>query len=84
MNGKLIHQTEKYLYIDILGKTMRLRSDDVIALSLIPEHERSGLLELAEKVGPHTLATSSNQAKTKVEIEPASVPQNVLLQAATK
>lgn len=60
LNGYLIHQTDHFLYIDVLGKTMRLRSDDIIAMVVTPEKERNGLIELAAKITANSASSHSN------------------------
>lgn len=36
LNGQLVHQTEKYLYVNIADKTVRLRADDIAVIVLKP------------------------------------------------
>lgn len=49
LSGKLVYQTEKYIYVDIAGKTARFRAVDVVALVVSPEQERNFWAEFAQK-----------------------------------
>jgi hypothetical protein len=41
VNGKLIHQTDRFSYVEVSQKTVRLRSSDIVALVVTPEKPQS-------------------------------------------
>lgn len=47
--GKLIHQTDRFAYVEISEKTIRLRSSDIVALVVSPEKPRSFWTEFLQK-----------------------------------
>lgn len=47
--GNLIHQTERFIYIEVSGKTVRLRSEDIVALIVSPEITKAFWAEYVKK-----------------------------------
>ncbi|MDC8773440.1 hypothetical protein [Roseateles albus] len=41
VTGKLIHQTDRFSYVEVSQKTIRLRSPDIVALVVTPERPQS-------------------------------------------
>lgn len=41
VTGKLIHQTDRFTYVEVSQKTVRLRSPDIVALVVTPEKPQS-------------------------------------------
>jgi hypothetical protein len=68
ISAKLIHQTDKFVYLSILEKTVRLRATDVVALSTSPDKQMSFWTELiqnkttAPSIKPHAPQESATQA----------------------
>jgi len=50
--GKLIHQTDRFAYVEVSDKTIRLRSSDIVALVVTPEKQRSFWTETLQKAAP--------------------------------
>jgi hypothetical protein len=40
LSGRLVHQTDKFAYLSVSGYTVRLRSDDIRILTIVPEPDR--------------------------------------------
>jgi hypothetical protein len=84
LNGKLIHQTEKFLYISIAETTTRLRSEDVVALTVIPEPDRNGLLELVKKMALSSASGSDKSVNSSPELKIPLPAQSSPSQAKSK
>ena len=50
--GKLIHQTDRFAYVEVSDKTIRLRSSDIVAMVVTPEKQRSFWTELLQRQSP--------------------------------
>jgi hypothetical protein len=40
LSGRLVHQTDKFTFLSVSGHTVRLRSDDIQILTIVPEPDR--------------------------------------------
>lgn len=58
--GKLIHQTDRFAYIEVSEKTIRLRSSDIVALAVTPEKQRSFWTEFLQRPAPAEKLTTSS------------------------
>lgn len=73
VSGKLIHQTEKHLYLLATEKTLRIRNADVIAIVATPERQKSFWSEFIEsKARGAGQASSPNPS---VEARPNGIQQ---------
>lgn len=72
VSGKLIHQTDKYLYLSATEKTIRIRNSDAVAIVATPEHQQPFWSEFIEsKVRAVSQAPTLN---TSVEPRPHGKP----------
>ena len=65
--GQLIHQTELFTYIEVSGKTVRLRSGDIVALVVSPEIPKAFWAEYIKK----TASAANMSTNTSINTDAA-------------
>lgn len=66
LNGQLLYQTDKYLYVNIADQTVRLRADDIAVMVLKPEPSES-FLKVFEAFKPNPTKTANDEAAPPTE-----------------
>lgn len=51
LKAKVIYQTEKYLFADVAGQTLRLRSDDIVHMIILREVNTNPMAKVLETLG---------------------------------
>ncbi|MDN5942338.1 MAG: hypothetical protein L0H94_10680 [Nitrospira sp.] len=61
LSGRLLYQTDKYLYVSIADQTIRFRADDISLMVLKPEPSES-FLKVFEAFKPNPTKTANDEA----------------------